>query len=142
MIPKAQALKIARTVAGLCLTAALIYGLYSKNSPPVVGTLITVAAVFFFILLRRSGALDKNQNIQDIAKLGSRTPLRDLAKAFGCFVAMMALCIGTAIGIKHQVIPDNNIVATLLAVVILGGAAAVGFYLFRALVPGVFGARR
>jgi hypothetical protein len=142
MIPKSRALKIARTVAGLCLAAALIYGLYSKNSPPVVGTLITLAAVFFFIILRRSGALGKNQHIQDVAKLGSRTPLRDLAKALGCFVAMMALSIGIAIGIRRQVIPDNNIVATLLTVVILGGAATVGFSLFRALIPGMFGSRR
>jgi hypothetical protein len=142
MMPKARVLLIARTIAGLCIAAGLIYGLYSKNSPPGVSALIVLAAVLFFVLRRRSGAFDKNPHIQEIAKLGSQAPLRDLAKSLGCFVAMMALVIGIALGVKHQVIPDNNLVATGMAVVILGGALAVGFFLFRALIPAMFGRSR
>jgi hypothetical protein len=58
MTSKTQALKIVRTVVGV--GAGLIYFLYSKNSPPMVGWLITLAVVFFAILSRRSGVYAKN----------------------------------------------------------------------------------
>jgi hypothetical protein len=142
MISKAQVIKIARTVAGLCVAAGLIYFLYSKNSPPAVSTLIILAVVVFFVLRRRSGALDNNPYIPEIANLGSRTPLRELARALVSFVAMMAVTIGGAIGVKHKVIPDNYFTAGIIGVVIVGGALAVGFFLFRAFVPLMFGGRR
>lgn len=141
-MPKAQALKIIRTVAGLCVAAGLIYFLYSKNSPPAVSWLIILAVAFFFILRRRSGALDKNRYLSEIQKLGSRSPLRDLARALFCFVAMMAFTIGGAIGVKHEVIPDNYVTAGGLVVVIVAGSLTVGFFLLRALIPLMFGGRR
>lgn len=142
MITRAQASKLARTVAGLCVAAGLIYFLYSKNSPPAVSGLIMLAVVFFFIVRRRAGALDNNPYIPEIAKLGSRTPLRELARALVCFVAVMAVTIGGAIGVKHKVIPDNYFTAGIMVVMIVGGALAVGVFLFRAFIPLMFGARR
>jgi hypothetical protein len=142
MISKAQALKIARTVAGFCVAAGLIYFLYNKNSPPAVSTLIILAVVFFFILRRRSGALDKNPYLPEIQRLGSRTPVRDLVKALICFVAMMVVTIGGAIGVKNKVIPDNYLTAGVVVVVIVGGGLAVGFFVLRALIRLMFGGRR
>ena len=38
MIPRPQALKIARILAGVCVSGGLIYFLYSKKYPPIVST--------------------------------------------------------------------------------------------------------
>jgi hypothetical protein len=50
MITTERALKSARLALGLSLSAGLIFFLYSKSSPPIVGTLIMLAAVFFLFL--------------------------------------------------------------------------------------------
>jgi len=111
MISKPQALKIARVVAGLCVSAGLIYFVYSKNSPFVVTVVIGLAVVSFSIFSKRPATLLRNPYITAIASVGSRKPLRDLARAVVCFAAMMAFTIGMAIGVKHKVIPDNNLIA-------------------------------
>src|SRR5580698_4299091 len=122
MVPKPRMLLIARTMVGVGIAGVLIYGLYSKSSPPGVSALIVLASIVFFILRRRSGAFDRNPHFQEIVKLGSPTPARDLMKALGCFVVMMGLAVSMGVGVKHRVIPDSYIVAGSLVVVILGGA--------------------
>jgi hypothetical protein len=142
MISKPQALKIARVVAGLCVSAGLIYFVYRKNSPFVVTVVIGLAVVSFSIFSKRPAALLKSPYITAIANVGSRKPLRDLARAVVCFAAMMAFTIGMAIGVKHKVIPDNNLIAGTWFVLMIGGAVAAVVFLFRALIPIMYGPRR
>jgi hypothetical protein len=140
MISKTKVLEIARLAAGLCVSAGLIYFIYSKNSPAAVVALIILTVFLFSVLSRRPPALYNNRYFAEIAKSESRTPLRDLAKALVCFVALMAFTIGLAIGAKHKLIPDNFVIAGCwVAVVVVVGLAAV-FFAGRALI--VFRAHR
>jgi hypothetical protein len=129
VIKRAQALKISRLVIGLCVGAALIYFLYSKSSPPGVSTLITLAAVLFFILRRRSGAFDKNPYFRRLALVSSRKPIRDFGMALICFVAMMAATIAIAVGVKHNVLPDNYVTAGIIIAVIVAGIVGILFFI-------------
>ena len=134
MMSKTKVLEIARLAAGLCVSAGLIYFIYSKNSPAAVVALIILTVFLFSVLSRGPSALYNNRYFAEIAKSGSRTPLRDLAKALVCFVALMAFTIGLAIGVKHKLIPDNYVIAGCwVAVVVVVGLAAV-FFAGRALI--------
>jgi len=140
MISKTKVLEIARLVAGLCVSAGLIYFVYSKNSPAAVVALIILTVFLFSVLSRGSPALYNKRYFAEIAKLGSQTPLRDLAKALVCFVALMAFTIGLAIGVKHKLIPDNYVVAGCWVAVVVVAGLAVVFLAIRALI--VFRAHR
>jgi hypothetical protein len=129
MTSKAQALKIARTAVGICVAAGLIYFLYSKNSPPAVSGLITLAVVFFLILRSRSGAFDKNPYLRRLALGSSRKPFRDLGIATVCFTAMMAIVIAMSVGVRNKVLPDNYVTAGFLLAVVIGGMIPVLFLL-------------
>lgn len=129
MISKLQAWKIARTVAGLCVAAGLIYFLYSDKSPPVVTWLIILAVVFFIALKRRSGVDDKNPYLRRLAMVSSRKPLRDFALAVACLVATLAVALGIVAGIDHNVLPDNKVTWGILIVAIFAGIAAVMFFM-------------
>jgi hypothetical protein len=129
MASKNQASKIARTVVGVCVSAGLIYFLYSKNSPPFVGWLITLALVFFVTLSRRSGVYAKNPYFRRLAVGSSRTPVRDFCNALLCFVAMMAIVIAMSIGVRNQVLPDNYVTAGFLLAVVIGGILGILFFI-------------
>ena len=124
-----QPLKIARTVVGVCVSAGLIYFLYSKKSPPIVGWLITLAVVFFGILSRRSGVYAKSPHFRRLALGSSRTPVRDFCIAFLCFVAMMAIVIALSIGVRNKVLPDNYVTAGFLLAVVIGGMIGILYFL-------------
>lgn len=129
MITREQALKSVRLVLGLSLSAGLIYFLYSKNSPPVVGTLITLAAVLFFILRRRSGAFDGNPYFRRLALVSSRKPIRDFIMSLVCFAATLASTVGIAVAVKHHVLPDNYVTVGFLFAVIIAGIVGMLFFL-------------
>jgi hypothetical protein len=129
MISKLQAIKIARTVVGVCLAAGLIYFLYSKNSPRAVSWLITLAAIGFFILSRRSGVYDNSPYIRRLSLVSSRKPLRDLGMAIVCFVATMTVTIAITIAVRDQILPDNYVTVGFLAVVIAAGVLGVLFFM-------------
>jgi hypothetical protein len=103
MMSKAQAMKNARTIAGLCIAAGLIYFLYSDKSPPVVTWLIMVAVVFFIALKRRSGVYDKSPYFRRLAMASSRKPLRDFALAVACFVATLAVTLAIVTGVDSVI---------------------------------------
>jgi hypothetical protein len=124
-----QALKSVRLVLGLSLSAALIYFLYSKDSPPIVGTLITLAAVLFFILRRRSGAFDGSPYFRRLALVSSRKPLRDFFMALACAAATLASTVGIAVGVKRHVLPDNYVTVGFLLVVIIVGIVGMLFFM-------------
>jgi hypothetical protein len=134
MTSKPQVLKIARTIIGLCVAVGLIYFLYRKNLPRVVGWLITVAAMLFFILSRRSGVYDNSPYFRRLSLAGSRKPLRDLGMAIICFIATMVVAIAVTIAVRDKELPDNNVTVGFLAAAIFGGIA--GFLYFIARVIG------
>jgi hypothetical protein len=119
----------ARTAAGLCVGAGLIYFLYSKNSPPVVSALIVVAVMFFAILKRKSGVYAKNPYFQRLAMGSSRTPVRDFCIAVACFIAMLAIVIAMSIGVRNKVLPDNYVTVGFFIAVIIVGSIAMLFFL-------------
>ena len=129
MISKLRALKIARLVAGLCVSAGLIYFIYSKNSPPVVSGLIILAVVSFSILSRRSGVYGKNPYFRRLALVSSRKPLRDLGLAVLCFVLMMAIVIAMSIGVRVKVLPDNYVTGGFLIAVTVAGTIGILFFM-------------
>jgi hypothetical protein len=129
MMSKPQALKIARTVVGLCVAAGLIYFLYSKKSPPATSWLIILAVVFFMTLSRRSGVYEKNPYFRRLAMVSSRKPLRDLSLAVVCFVVTMAVTIAISIAVRDKVLPDNYVTVGFLLVVIVGGTIGVLFFI-------------
>jgi hypothetical protein len=129
MISKPQTMKIARTVVGLCLAAGPIYFLYSKNSPRAVGWLITLAAMGFFIISRRSGVYDNSPYFRRLSLVSSRKPLRDLGMAIACFVATMAVTIAITIAVRDQVLPDNYVTVGFLVLVIGAGVLGVLFFI-------------
>jgi hypothetical protein len=131
MISKPQTMKIARTVVGLCLAAGLIYFLYSKNSPRAVGWLITLAAMGFFILSRRSGVYDNSPYFRRLSLVSSRKPLRDLGMAIVCFVATMAVTIAISVAVRDQVLPDNYVTVGFLVLMIGAGVLGVLFFISR-----------
>ena len=131
MISKLQAMKIARTVVGLCLAAGLIYFLCSKNSPRAVGWLITLAALGFFILSRRSGVYDNSPYFRRLSLVSSRKPLRDLGMAIVCFVATMAVTIAITIAVRDRVLPDNYVTVGFLVLMIGAGVLGVLFFISR-----------
>ena len=131
MISKLQTMKLARTVVGLCLAAGLIYFLYSKNSPRAVGWLITLAAMGFFILSRRSGVYDNSPYLRRLALVSSRKPLRDLGMALVCFVATMAVTIAITIAVRDQVLPDNYVTVGFLVLMIGAGIFGMLFFISR-----------
>src|SRR6266404_3253842 len=131
MISKLQAMKLARTVVGLCLPAGLIYFLYSKNSPRAVGWLITLAALGFFILSRRSGVYDNSPYFRRLSLVSSRKPLRDLGMAIVCFVATMAVTIAITIAVRDRVLPDNYVTVGFLVLMIGAGVLGVLFFISR-----------
>jgi hypothetical protein len=141
MISKPQILNIARLLAGLCVSAGLIYFAYSKNYF-VITVLIGLAIMCFSIFSRRPAAVLGTPYIKALASVGGRKPLRDLAKAVVCFSATIAVTIGLAIGVKHNVIPDNNLVGAAWLVLMVGGVIAAVVFLFRALIPIMYGSRR
>lgn len=129
MISKPQARKIVRGAVGLCLAAGLIYFLFDKNSPRIVGGLITLAGIFFFILSRRAGVYDSSPYFRRLAMVGSRKPFRDLAMAVACFAATMAFTIAIAIGVKSRILPDNYVTAGFLVIVLIVGILGVFFFI-------------
>ena len=129
MTSKMQPLKIARTAVGVCVSAGLIYFLYSKNSPPFVGWLITLAVVFFGILSRRSGVYAKNPHFRRLAVGSSRTPVRDFCMAVLCFAAMMAIVVALAIGVRNKVLPDNYVTAGILLAVVIAGMMGILYFM-------------
>jgi signal transduction histidine kinase len=134
VISKPKVLEITRLVAGLCVSAGLIYFVYSKNSPAAVVALIILTVFLFSVFSRGSPALYNNRYFAEIEKSGSQTPLRDLAKASVCFVALMAFTIGVAIADMHKLIPDNYVITGCwVGVVAVSGLAAV-FFAVRALI--------
>jgi len=126
MVTKPQALKIARTVVGICVAAGLIYFLYSKKSPPAVSWLISLAVVFF---VRRAGVYEKNPYLRRLAMVSSRKPLRDFGLAVACFVATMVVTIGISIAVRDKVLPDNYVTAGLLIVAIVVGMLGILFFI-------------
>lgn len=120
--------KIARTIAGLCIAAGLIYFLYSERSPPVVKGLIVLAVVFFVGVRRRTGVYDKNPAFRRLAMASSRTPLRDLSLAAACFVATIAVTLAIVAAVKNNVLPDNKVTVGILVVVIFAGVGGVAFF--------------
>jgi hypothetical protein len=139
MMPKSRLFRVARIVAGYCVAGGLIYFLYSEKSPPALSWIIMLVIGFFVLLSRRSGVFDKNPYFPAMRKWGSRTPLRDLAKALSCFVAMMAITFAEAVAIKHGVIPDNYFTLAPIVVVIVVGGLAFLFFLTRASIALAFG---
>jgi Na+/melibiose symporter-like transporter len=139
MISKPQALKIARTVVGLCLAGALIYGLYSKSLPRGVSSLIMLAVISFFILSRRSGVYAKNPYILKLAAGSSRRPFRDFGLSVACFLAAMAVTSGIAVAVKHNVLPDNYVTAGLLVAVIACGIVGMIFFISGVIVRMIYG---
>lgn len=131
MISKLQAVKLARTVVGLCLAAGLIYFLYSKDSPRAVGWLITLAAMGFFILSRRAGVYDDSPYFRRLSLVSSGKPLRDLGMAIVCFVTTMAITIVITIAVRDQVLPDNNVTVGFLVVALAVGGLGVLFFVSR-----------
>ena len=129
MTSKPQAWKIARTVAGLCVAAVLIYLLDSAKSPPIVGGLIVLAVVFFMTPNRSAGGYDKSPYFRRLAMASSRRPMRDLALAVGCFVAMMVVTIAIAVAVRKEVIPDNNVTVGFLIAVFIGGIIGILFFI-------------
>jgi hypothetical protein len=129
MITRTQAFKITRLFLGLCVSAALIYFLYSKNSAPGVRTLIVVTVVLFLILRRRSGAFDKDPYFRRLALVGSRKPIRDIAMALFCVIAMLAVTVAMGTAIKHHVLPDNYVTAGVLIAVIISGVLGTMFFI-------------
>jgi hypothetical protein len=142
MISKPQALKIARVVAGLCVSAGLIYFVYSKNFPLVVTAVIGLTIVSFSIFSKRPPALLRNPYITAMANVGSRKPVRDVAMTLVCFGALMTVSIGMAIGVRHKVIPDNNLTSGIWIVLMIAGTVATVVFLFRALIWIKYGPRR
>ena len=129
MMSNPQGLKIGRAVVGIAIAAGLIYFLYSKDSPRVVGWLITVAAIIFFILSRRAGVYSDSPDFRRRAIGSSRKPLRDLGMAILCFVVTMAVTIAITIGVRNKVLPDNYVTVGFLAVVIFGGMGGVIYFI-------------
>jgi hypothetical protein len=129
MIPKTQALKIARLLVALALSAGLLYFLYSKNSPRPVSWLITLAILFFMTLMRRSGVFDKSPGFRRLALASSRKPLRDFFMAVVCFAVTMVIVIAISIGVREKVLPDNYVTGGFLLVVIVGGLLGVLFFI-------------
>ena len=142
MISKQQALKIARVVAGLCVSAGLIYFVYSKNSPLLVTVVIGLTIVSFSIFSKRPPTLLRNPYITTMANAGSRKPLRDLAMAIVRFGGLMAVSIGMAIGVKHKVIPDNYLTTGIWIALMIAGTVATVVFLFRVLIRIRYGAGR
>jgi hypothetical protein len=139
MKPKPQAMKIARTIAGFCIAAGLIYFLYSDKSPPVVTWLIILAVVFFFALKRRSGVYDKSPTFRRLAMVSSRKPLRDFALALACFVATLAVTLTIVAGVKNDVLPDNKVTVGILMVLIFAGIAGVLFFMSGVIGRAIYG---
>ena len=135
---KQQAWKIARTIAGLCVAAGLIYFLYSDRSP-LVTWLIILAVVFFIALKRRSGGDDKNPYLRRLAMVSSRKPLRDFALAVACFVAMIAVILAILAGIDHNLLPDNKVTMGILWMVIIAGIAGVMWFMSGIITRVVYG---
>ena len=142
MISKRQALQIARLAAGLCVSAGLIYFIYRKDSPAIVTVLVMLTIFLFSVLNARSSRFANSPFLAAISQCGSRTPLRDLAKAAICLLTILAFSVGMAVGAKRGVIPDNNLVAGIWLVVCVVGTIATVIFLFRALILLVYGARR
>jgi hypothetical protein len=128
MLYKPQAMKIARTVSGVCVLAGLLYFLYSERSPPIVKGLIVLAVVFFVAMKRRTGVYDKNPVFRRLAMGSSRAPLRDLSLAAACFVATIAATLAIVAAVKNNVLPDNNVTVGILIVVIFAGVGGVAFF--------------
>jgi FtsH-binding integral membrane protein len=139
MKPKPQAMKIARTIAGFCIAAGLIYFLYSDKSPPVVTWLIILAVVFFFALKRRSGVYDKSPYFRRLAMVSSRKPLRDLGLALACFLATLAVTLAIVAGVKNNVLPDNKVTAGFLVVLIFAGIAGVLLFMSGVIGRAIYG---
>jgi len=139
MISKAQVWKIARTIAGLCVAAGLIYFLFSDKFPPVVSWLIILAVVFFIALKRRSGVYDKSPTFRRLAMVSSSRPLRDFALAVVCFVATLAVTLAIVAGVKNNVLPDNKVTGGILLVVIFAGIAGVMFFMSGVIGRAIYG---
>jgi hypothetical protein len=129
MITREQAIKLVRLVVGVSLSAGLIYFIYSKNSPPGVSILITLAAALFFILRRRSGAFDGNPYFRRLALVSSRNPIRDFIMSMVCFAATLASSVGIAIAVKQNVLPDNYVTVGVLVAVIIAGIVGMLFFM-------------
>jgi hypothetical protein len=129
MMSNPHALKIGRAVVGICIAAGLIYCLYSKDSPRVVGWLVTVAAVLFFILSRRAGVYSDSPDFRRLSMGSSRKPLRDLGLGVVCFVVTMAIVVAISIGVRSKVLPDNYVTAGILLAVVICGLIAILFFL-------------
>lgn len=129
MITREQALKSVRLVLGLSLSAGLIYFLYSKSSPPIAGTLLTLAAVLFFILRRRAGAFDGSPYFRRLALVSSRKPIRDFLMSLVCFAATMAVTIAIAVAVKHDVLPDNYVTGGIFVALVIAGIVGMLFFM-------------
>lgn len=101
-------------VVGAIVAVALIYYLYREGSGGLAGTLITICLAIFIRSLIRSGAIPSNTSIPENSPLKARSIARDVAVVVSCWTVAMVLIIGGTIMVKNQVIPDNNLTATLV----------------------------
>jgi hypothetical protein len=139
MTSKTQVLNVARLIVGLCIGAGLFYFLYSNKSPPVVGLLITAAVFFFVIISRRSGVYDNSPVFRKMALGSSEKPFRDFGLAVLAFVAMLAVTIAIAAGVKNKVFPDNWVSWGFLIAVIIVGMLAIIYFMFGVITRAFFG---
>lgn len=135
-------LKIARIFAGICVAVGLLYFLYAKNVPPVVGVLIEIGMVAIIVSMRRAGVFDRIPHFDHMATLSSRFPIRDSLWALVCLVVAVVLSLAFGYGFKMQVIPDNYFAAISFAVVLVGLVLAFGFFVFRVFNSVIFGKGR
>lgn len=141
MITRAQAYKIARLVLGVCVSAVLVYFLYSERSPPGASALITLAVAVFFILRRRSGAFDKDPMFRRAVIASSRRPMRDFGLAVACFIATLGSTVAISVAVKHNVMPDNYVTAGILIVLIVAGIGGMLFFMSGVIARVFFGPR-
>lgn len=129
MQTKPQVWKIARTVAGLCVGAGLIYFLFSEKSPPIVIGLILLAVWVFVRQQRKAGLYDQSPTFRRLALVGSRKPLRDFGLAVACLVGTLAVTLGIVAGVDHKVLSDNKVTWGILIVAIFAGIAGVMWFM-------------
>lgn len=136
MTPKPQLWKIARIVAGGAIAAGMIYFLHRVKSPTLRDGLILVVMLFFMRFIR---SLDANLAAPSQAVASSNRPWRDFGLAVACFVATLAVTLGTAACVDHNVLPDNKMTEGILWVVIIAGIAGTMWFMSGIITRVVYG---
>ncbi|HEY6621267.1 MAG TPA: hypothetical protein VIY68_17100 [Steroidobacteraceae bacterium] len=137
MTPKPQVWKIARILAGVAITAGVIYFLHRVNSTTLRNGLILVVMLFFARFIRSLDTKDLTGPSQAVAS--SNRPWRDFGLAVACFVATMAVTLGIAACVDHNVLPDNKVTEGILWAVIIAGIAGAMWFMSGIITRVVYG---